>query len=149
MRSIAKAVMRLLLALALAACAVLRSPALTGVPAGGTVVPPTDTTRATLEPTAGPTSRLSLSIADAGRTIAVPVGSEVDITLQTVGPVEYANPQVSSPAVRFLTMSYVTPPVPAGPTQLFRFEAVAPGQATISISGASNNPKFQVTVKSN
>jgi hypothetical protein len=93
-----------------------------------------------------PVGPISLSIADTGRTVAAPVGGEIDIKLQTIGPGQYATPKLSSPAVRFQTMSYVSPPVPAGPTQLFRFEVVAPGQATISIPGPDQNPPFQVTV---
>jgi len=77
----------------------------------------------------------------------VPVGDEVDITLQTIGPGEYATPQLSSPAVRFLGMTYVSPALPAGPTQLFRFQAEAPGQTSISIQGALHNPAFEVTLQ--
>lgn len=104
-------------------------------------------TTATGSPAVVTGSTISLSLANAGQTIKVPVGSEVDITLQTVGPGQYANPQVSSTAVRFLGMSLVTPVVPAGPTQLFRFEATAPGQSVITIQGPANNPAFEVTLQ--
>jgi len=148
MRSIAKALVGLLWVAVLAACAGVGSPALTSPPAGATVVSPTETTRPTIEPTARPTSQFSLTMADTGRTITVPVASEVDVTLQTIGPAEYGNPQLSSPSVRFLSVSYVTPPVPAGPTQLFRFEAAAQGQTTITIQSTGHSPEFEVTVNS-
>ena len=74
-----------------------------------------------------------VSITDGGsRTIASRVGTEIDVTLQTIGPGEYASPpRVSSGSVRFVDVSYLDP-VPAGPTQRFRFQAVAPGRAIIT-----------------
>ncbi len=66
------------------------------------------------------------------RSLSIKAGRELDLTLQTIGPGEYASPpSVSSDVLRFLDVRLVTPPVPAGPTQRFRFEAVAPGMAVI------------------
>jgi hypothetical protein len=66
------------------------------------------------------------------RTISIEAGRELELTLQTVGPGEYGSPPaLSSNAVRFLEVQLVTPAVPAGPTQRFRFAAVRPGQAVI------------------
>jgi len=123
------AMLSLLQVAVLAACSASGSAVPTSAPAGATTAP------------------VSLTIADKGRTISLPVGSEIDVTLQTIGPGQYATPQVSSAAVQFIAASFVTPFVPAGPTQQFRFDVVAAGQATILIQGAGNNPAFQVTVK--
>src|SRR6266851_1748118 len=105
MFSFAKFVAGLSLVAALAAC----SGGGYGAPAGS--------------PGAAPGTKISLTMAETGQTIKVPVGDEVDITLQTIGPGQYASPTVSSPAVRFLGVSEVGPAIPAGPTQLFRFQA--------------------------
>jgi hypothetical protein len=96
---------------------------------------------------AGIPAPIILSGEDAGRTISVPAGAEIDLTLQTIGPGEYGEPQLSSEAVRFLDVPYVSPPIPAGPTQLFRFEAVSPGEATITIQGSWSKKIFIVTVE--
>ncbi|HEX6532976.1 MAG TPA: hypothetical protein VF041_00180 [Gemmatimonadaceae bacterium] len=81
------------------------------------------------------------------RTLSTQVGSEVDITLGTVGPGEYASPpSVSSPSVRFVSVSYVSPAVPAGPTQLFRFEAVSKGRAVIVFRHTDDDPVVQDTI---
>jgi hypothetical protein len=78
-------------------------------------------------------NRISLSGADDGRVVTAASGAEIDITLQTIGFGCYASPKLSSRAVRFASMEGVNPPVFAGPTQRFRFEAVAPGRVTIRI----------------
>src|SRR5512138_167157 len=66
------------------------------------------------------------------QSLSIKAGRELDLTLQTIGPGEYASPpSVSSDVLRFLDVRLVTPPVPAGVTQRFRFEAVAPGRAVI------------------
>ncbi len=124
--------MGLLSVAALAACSSRGSPAPSSAPATSAI-----------------TSLVSLTIADTGRTIAVPVGAEIDVKLQTIGPGQYNTPQVSTAAVRFLSVSLVSPVLPAGPTQLFRFEAAAQGQATITIQSTGQNPAFEVTVKAN
>jgi hypothetical protein len=75
-----------------------------------------------------------VSVSDGGsRTIPARVGLEIVVTLQTVGPGEYASPpSVSSPSVRFLDVSQADVAVPAGPTQRFRFLAVSRGRAVIT-----------------
>jgi len=75
---------------------------------------------------------VSVAIGESNRTIMVTLGQELDITLGTVGPGEYASPPtISSPALRFLDVSYVGPIVPAGPRQLFRFKTVERGTAIV------------------
>ena len=69
----------------------------------------------------------------AGRTFTLAAGQEVGIRLQNIGPGEYlAPPAISSAAIRFEGVSLVTPAVPAGTTQLFRFHALRPGRAIVT-----------------
>ena len=71
-----------------------------------------------------------LDSTDNGRFLAVGVGDEIDVTLQTIGPGQYdEHPGVSSPAVTFAKVSLSTQPNPGGPRQLFQFTAAAAGQA--------------------
>jgi hypothetical protein len=96
---------------------------------------------------------ISLTNADAGRTVAAAVGDQVEATLQTIGPGQYGDPSVSSRAAVFLGESRVGPPTPGGPTQLFRFEAIAPGRADVTIPHTGDSPEgpavpaFSVTVQ--
>ena len=80
-----------------------------------------------------PSEPISLNNSSNGLTISVAVGDRIDITLQTIGPGQYETPVVSSGSVRFLGESSAGPPNPGGPRQLFRFQAVAPGRAEITI----------------
>ncbi len=81
------------------------------------------------------------------RTLALQVGQEVDMRLQTVGPGEYSSPPtISSSAVRFLGASVVGPYVPAGPTQVFRFMAVARGQAVVTFHHTDDDPEVRDTM---
>lgn len=89
---------------------------------------------------------VSLDDADNGQTVRVAAGDEIDLTLQSIGPGEYANPDVSSATVRFLEVLEVGPPNPGGPRQLFRFEAESSGHATILISSTGHEPAFTITV---
>ena len=81
----------------------------------------------------GSPTRLELENGDSGRTVAVAVGDEIRVTLQTIGPGQYGNPTVSSSSVGFLGVSAAGDPNPGGPRQLYRFEATASGRAEISI----------------
>jgi hypothetical protein len=66
------------------------------------------------------------------QSFTVPAGSEFAVTLQTIGPGEFASPPtVSSGAVQFLDVSIVGPNAPAGPKQQFRFNATTGGNAII------------------
>ena len=81
------------------------------------------------------------------RTFAVPAGFQFSVTLQTIGPGEYSSPPaVSSSAVQFRDMSQVIPVVPAGPTQRFRFLAVAPGSTVVRFTHTDRNPMVEDTV---
>ena len=81
------------------------------------------------------------------QTISLRVGEELTVTLQGIGPGEYLSPPaVSSPAVRFLDVTQARFVVPAGPTEVFRFEAMARGQAIIVFRYSASNPTVEDTV---
>jgi len=96
---------------------------------------------------------ISLGNADAGRTVAAAVADEIHLTLQTIGPGQYGDPSVSSRAAVFLGESPAGPSNPGGPTQLFRFEAIAPGRADITVPHTGDPPEgaavppFSVTLQ--
>jgi len=88
---------------------------------------------------------------DAGRRLTAAVGDTIEVTLQTIGPGHYGSPVLSSGSVVFLGESSAGPPIPAGPTQLYRFEA-ASGLADITIAHTGDPregpaiPPFVLTV---
>ena len=91
-----------------------------------------------------------VSVAVSGRTnrtFSVPVRTEFSVTLQTIGPGEYGSPPViSSTAVQYLGVAEVGPFVPAGPTQRFRFQANARGQAILVFHHTGANATVEDTV---
>ena len=67
-----------------------------------------------------------------GRAFTVGVGGELEIRLQSIGPGEYRSPPaISSGAIRFREVRQAPVFVPAGATQLFRFQAVTRGRAIV------------------
>jgi hypothetical protein len=83
-----------------------------------------------------------------GRTFTVASGQEVGIRLQNIGPGEYlAPPAISSAAIRFEDVSLVTPAVPAGTTQLFRFQALRPGRAIVTFRHSEQSATVIDTVQ--
>ena len=77
----------------------------------------------------------------------MPAGTEFTVTLQTIGPGEYSSPpSVSSAAVHFHDVSLVSPYVPAGPTQQFRFAAMMPGKAIVVFQHTGFTPTVEDTV---
>ena len=80
------------------------------------------------------------------QTLTIKAGRELELTLQTIGPGEYASPPlVSSAALRFLGVRLGTPN-PAGPRQQFRFEAVQPGVSIIVFQHTAQGPTIEDTV---
>jgi hypothetical protein len=81
----------------------------------------------------GAKNPVSVSLkSNSSQTLTVPAGTEFSVTLQTIGPGEFASPPtVSSRAVQFLDVSTVGPNAPAGPKQQFRFNATTRGNAII------------------
>jgi len=85
-----------------------------------------------------------------GHNLSLKVGETLELTLQTIGPGEYLSPPaISSPSVRFLDVSLVTPPVPAGVTQKFRFHAQTAGRSVITFehTGESPDPSVGLTIQ--
>ncbi len=79
--------------------------------------------------------------------VSIVVGQELHITLQTIGPGEYESPpSVSSPSLRFVSVALVSPYVPGGPTQQFRFMGEAPGQAIVVFRHSRSNLTVTDTV---
>ena len=90
---------------------------------------------------------VAVSIVGRSQSLAVPVGTQFNVTLQTIGPGEYTSPPtVSSAAVHFLDVAQTTLTVPAGPTQRFRFDATTRGNAIIVFQHTGNNPTVEDTV---
>ena len=95
---------------------------------------------------------LRLANGDGGRRLMAAVGDTIEVTLQTIGPGHYGSPVLSSGSVVFLGESSAGPAIPAGPTQLYRFEAVASGLAEITIAHTGDPtegpaiPPFVLTV---
>jgi hypothetical protein len=82
-----------------------------------------------------------------GRAFTVQAGQHLEIRLQSIGPGEYRSPPtVSSASIRFQGVSLVTPHVPAGITQRFRFQAVAPGRAIVTFQHSERSPTVVDTV---
>jgi len=89
---------------------------------------------------------IALSAAAMGSTVDANLGQEIDITLQTLGPGEYATPSMSSDSVQFLEVTTPAARNPGGPTQEFRFEAELPGTAVITIPNTAKSQPFDVTI---
>ena len=96
----------------------------------------------------GEKNPVSVSIkGSTSQTLIVPAGTEFTVTLQTIGPGEYGSPPtLSSGAVHFLDVSLVSPYVPAGPTQRFRFDATTRGKAIIVFQHTGNTRTVEDTV---
>lgn len=50
-------------------------------------------------------------------------------------------------AIRFLDVAFVSPFVPAGPTQRLRFKAEAPGHAIVTFRHSGSTPMVSDTVE--
>lgn len=84
-----------------------------------------------------PSREYALTQYDSGRRLSVAVGDNLRLTLQTIGPGQFLGPPtVSSAAVRYVGEASPGVIVPAGVRQIYRFQAVAPGSARISLAWA-------------
>ena len=85
------------------------------------------------------------------RGVVAAVGDKIEVTLQTIGPGQYGT--ATSSSVRVLGEAPPAgQPNPGGVRQLYRFEAVASGRASIEIPhGVSLSqdpaPPFAITVE--
>lgn len=102
----------------------------------------------------GENAMVDLSNADNGSSIEVSVGTQINVTLQTIGSGRYGTPSLSSNAVRFIDVSEGAPN-PGGPVQIMRFRANSAGGAQIAIpfsGGMGPNaatPPFRLSVQVN
>jgi hypothetical protein len=92
---------------------------------------------------------VSLNRANDGQKVSAKAGQSIVVTLQTIGGGRYDTPQISSHAIRFESAAY--PPTkeqnPGGPTQVYRFIAVAEGEAQIRIPHTGSNPPVSFTIQ--
>jgi hypothetical protein len=90
---------------------------------------------------------LSLNRANDGQHISAKVGQPIVVTLQTIGGGQYDNPQISSRAIRFESAVFPAKQNPGGPTQVYRFTAVADGECQIRIPHTGSNPTVTFTIQ--
>jgi hypothetical protein len=97
---------------------------------------------------------LSLNFRNNGQRLSATAGQQIEITLGTVGPKQYGEPQVSSPAIRLESIALDWPPNPGGPTFIYIFEAAAEGEVQVKVPILnSDNPDltkqltFAVTIR--
>jgi hypothetical protein len=76
---------------------------------------------------------LFLNFRDNGQHLAATVGQQIEITLGTVGPKQYGEPQISSSAIELESTALDWPPNPGGPTFIYIFEAVSEGEAQVMV----------------
>src|ERR1700693_5780016 len=90
---------------------------------------------------------VSLNRANDGQQVSAKVGQPIVVTLQTIGEGQYGTPQISSRAVRFESVVFPAGQNPGGPTQVYRFTAVAEGKAKIRIPHTGSNPAVTFTIQ--
>lgn len=83
---------------------------------------------------------LSLSFANNGQHVSVRRGQQIEISLGTVGPRQYGTPEISSPALQLVSTALDWPPNPGGPRFVYIFEAVAEGEARVTVPVINNDP---------
>jgi hypothetical protein len=76
---------------------------------------------------------LALDFKNNGQRLAARVGQKIEITLGTVGPKQYGDPQVSSDAIRLESVALDWPANPGGPTFIYVFEATSEGEARVEV----------------
>lgn len=91
--------------------------------------------------------KLFLNRSNDGQHVSAKVGQPIAVTLQTIGGGHYDNPQISSRAVRFESAAFPPMQNPGGPTQIYRFTAVAEGEAQIRIPHTGSNPTVTFTIQ--
>jgi hypothetical protein len=93
----------------------------------------------------------SLDSSNDGQHMAASVGDQIEITLGSVGPGHYDEPEISSSAIRLANTALRWPPSPGGPVVIYILKASAEGEARFQIhftSGfRSENGTFTVTIQ--
>ena len=83
-----------------------------------------------------------LTARDSGKDINLAMNQHVYLTLQTVGPGQFGEPELSSDAVRFEGMILPPSQNPGGPTQVYHFRTVAAGTSLLTIPHDSGSAPF-------
>ena len=76
---------------------------------------------------------LALDFKNNGQRLVARVGQQIEITLATIGPKQYGDPQVSSNALKLVSVALDWPPSPGGPTFIYVFEATSEGEAKVEV----------------
>ena len=83
---------------------------------------------------------------DNGRIVNLAMNQHVYLTLQTIGPGQFGEPELSSDAVSFEGMTLPATQNPGGPTQVYHFRALAVGTALLTIPHDSGSAPFTATL---
>lgn len=83
---------------------------------------------------------LSLRLANNGQHVSARVGQQIEISLGTVGPRQYGTPEISSPALQLVSTAQDWPPNPGGPSFVYIFQAVAEGEARVTVPVINSEP---------
>jgi hypothetical protein len=90
---------------------------------------------------------LELTIRAAGTRVHLGLHHTLTLTLTTIGPGQYGEPQLSSSAVRFVKSWLPALQNPGGPTQRYEFEAESSGTAEVSIPHSeAGHTAFALTI---
>ena len=74
-----------------------------------------------------------------GTEVTLALGAFLDVVLGNVGPGTYASPpDITGAALAFEGVEVVPPYLPSGPTQRFRFKAIARGAAKVTLAKTDN-----------
>jgi hypothetical protein len=76
----------------------------------------------------------SLDSSNNGQHLAASVGDQIEITLGSVGPGQYDEPEISSSAIRLANTALRWPPNPGGPVFIYILKARAEGEARFQIN---------------
>jgi len=98
-------------------------------------------------PSSVPQQELLLTRANDGQTHTAKVGQPIVVTLQTIGGGHYDLPKISSHSVRFDSAVFPPKQNPGGPTQVYRFTAIAEGEAQIRIPHTGSNPTVTFIIR--
>lgn len=97
---------------------------------------------------------LSLDFSNNGQRVSAWVGQQIEISLGTVGPRQYGDPEISSPAVQLVSTALEYPQNPGGPRFIYIFEAVAAGETRVRVPVVNrgdvpytNDITFSVTIR--
>ena len=92
-----------------------------------------DAEKAHLSPRRSQQPVLALDFKNNGQQLAARVGQQIEITLGTIGPKQYGDPQVSSNALKLESVALDWPANPGGPTFIYIFEAMSEGEARVEV----------------